>query len=140
MLRVAGETAERLAAQKEQAEELPSGLKILYTEKAEGVKPAEGSKITMNYAGYLENGTLFDSNIEEVAKKYNVWDHRRKDAGGSTLTSLTCGTPMWWSTTRELVKLSATCATAMSRSGWCIFSPTQAGSTGSTCHKVVKRR
>ncbi len=82
MLRIAGETAARLATQKEQAEELPSGLKILYTEKANGAKPAEGSKITMNYAGYLENGTLFDSNIEEVAKKYNVWDHRRKDAGG----------------------------------------------------------
>jgi peptidylprolyl isomerase len=82
MLKIAGETAEQLASQKEQAEELPSGLKILYTQKGEGVKPAEGSKIKMNYAGYLQNGTLFDSNIEEIAKKYNVWDHRRKDAGG----------------------------------------------------------
>lgn len=82
MLKIASESAEKLAAQKEQAEELPSGLKILYTEKAEGVKPAEGSKITMNYAGYLQNGTLFDSNMEEVAKRYMVYDHRRADAGG----------------------------------------------------------
>ena len=82
MLKIAGETAERLAAQKETAEELPSGLKILFTEKGEGVKPAEGSKILMNYAGYLENGTLFDSNLEEIAKKYEVWDQRRADGGG----------------------------------------------------------
>jgi len=82
MMKIAGESAERLATQKEKAEEVPSGLKVLYTEKGDGVKPAEGSKITMNYAGYLQNGTLFDSNLTEVAKKYNVWDHRRADAGG----------------------------------------------------------
>ena len=81
-LKVAGETAERLAAQIEKAEELPSGLKIIYTQKGDGVKPAEGSKILMNYAGYLQNGTLFDSNLEEVAKKYGVYDHRRGDGGG----------------------------------------------------------
>ena len=82
MLKVAGETAEILAAQKEKAEELPSGLKILFTEKGDGVQPAEGTKILMNYAGYLENGTLFDSNLEVVAKRYDVWDHRRADGGG----------------------------------------------------------
>jgi len=82
MLKIASETAEVLATQKEKAEELPSGLKILFTEKGDGVKPAEGTKILMNYAGYLENGTLFDSNIEEVAKRYDVWDHRRADGGG----------------------------------------------------------
>jgi len=82
MLKIASETAEVLATQKEKAEELPSGLKILFTEKGDGVQPAEGTKILMNYAGYLENGTLFDSNIEEVAKRYDVWDHRRADGGG----------------------------------------------------------
>lgn len=64
------------------AEELASGLKVYWNHKGKGVKPAEGSKVMMNYAGYFENGTLFDSNIEEVAKKYDVWDHRRSDGGG----------------------------------------------------------
>lgn len=82
MLKVAGETAERLAAQIETAEEMPSGIKIYFTEKGDGVKPAEGSKILMNYAGYLLNGTLFDSNLKEVAEKYGVFDHRRDDSGG----------------------------------------------------------
>ncbi len=36
----------------------------------------------MNYAGYLKDGSLFDSNLEEIAKKYNTFDHRRADAGG----------------------------------------------------------
>jgi len=81
-LNVASETAKVLATQKEKAEEMPSGIKILFTEKGEGVKPTEGSKIKMNYAGYLTDGSLFDSNREEIAKKYNVYDHRKADGGG----------------------------------------------------------
>ncbi len=82
ILKVASENALRLEKALETAEETPSGLKIVFTEKGDGVKPVEGSKIKMNYAGYLTNGSLFDSNIEEVAKKFNTWDQRRSDGGG----------------------------------------------------------
>lgn len=82
MLKVASETAAVLASDLEKAELMPSGIKVYFNEKGDGVKPAEGSKIKMNYAGYLTNGSLFDSNLEEVAKKYGVWDHRRADGGG----------------------------------------------------------
>ncbi|VAW09897.1 Peptidyl-prolyl cis-trans isomerase [hydrothermal vent metagenome] len=71
-----------LPTQKEKAEELPSGLKILSLKKGEGDKPKIGQKVLVNYAGYLEDGTLFDSNYEEVAKKYNKFDKRRKAGGG----------------------------------------------------------
>ena len=81
-LAIASTTAEVLASDLEKAEEMPSGIKVYFNEKGSGVQPVEGSKIKMNYAGYLANGTLFDSNIEEVAKKYNVWDQRRADGGG----------------------------------------------------------
>ncbi|MFK5982949.1 MAG: peptidylprolyl isomerase [Flavobacteriaceae bacterium] len=81
-LKITSDTAIRLDEMLNKAEEMSSGIKIVFTEKGNGVKPAEGSKITMNYAGYLPNGTLFDSNKEEIAKKYNVWDHRRADGGG----------------------------------------------------------
>ncbi len=81
-LKVASETAAVLASDLAKAEEMPSGIKIYFNEKGDGVKPAEGSKIKMNYAGYLTNGSLFDSNLEEIAKKYDVWDHRRADGGG----------------------------------------------------------
>lgn len=82
LIEVASQQAISLNALMEQAEELPSGLKIYWNQKGKGMKPAEGSKILMNYAGYFANGKLFDSNIEEVAKKYDVWDHRRADGGG----------------------------------------------------------
>lgn len=65
----------------ETAEELPSGLKILFTEKAGGEKPAEGSKILMNYAGYLSNGQMFDTNILETAEQFEAVDEAKKGAG-----------------------------------------------------------
>ena len=34
----------------------------------------------MNYAGYLTDGTMFDSNMLEVAEKFDMVDQRRKDA------------------------------------------------------------
>ncbi len=71
-----------LPAQKEKVEELPSGLKILSLKKGEGGKPKIGQKVLVNYAGYLEDGSLFDSNYEEVARKYNKYDDRRKAGGG----------------------------------------------------------
>ena len=81
-LKNASETVIRLDEVLKNAKVMPSGIKIVFTEKGNGVKPTEGSKITMNYAGYLQNGTLFDSNKEEIAKKHNIWDHRRADGGG----------------------------------------------------------
>jgi len=81
-LKVATDKAQELEILKAKSEETETGLKIVFTEKGNGVKPAEGSKIKMNYAGYLTNGSLFDSNLEKVAKQYGKWDHRRADAGG----------------------------------------------------------
>ena len=71
-----------LPEQKEEAKELPSGLKILTLKQGEGMKPAVGSQVLVYYAGYLEDGELFDSNYEEVATKYNKFDSRRKQGGG----------------------------------------------------------
>lgn len=64
-----------------QADSLPSGLKIYYSEKGEGVQPKEGEKVLVNYAGYLSNGILFDSNILENAEKYETVDEMRRAAG-----------------------------------------------------------
>ncbi|MEX0289544.1 MAG: peptidylprolyl isomerase [Flavobacteriaceae bacterium] len=61
-----------LAKQKEEAEELPSGLRILKINDSQGDKPKLGQKVSVNYAGWLENGTLFDTNLLEVAEKFNV--------------------------------------------------------------------
>ncbi|NAS29845.1 peptidylprolyl isomerase [Flavobacteriaceae bacterium R38] len=68
------------STQKEEAKELPSGLKILFTKEGDGEKPKTGNKVLVNYAGYFTDGNLFDSNIESVAKDHGKFDQRRKDA------------------------------------------------------------
>ncbi|MEM8999815.1 MAG: peptidylprolyl isomerase [Bacteroidota bacterium] len=77
------QASDEFATQKEQAEELPSGLKIFTVSKTtDGQQPKIGQKVNVFYAGYLPNGTLFDSNIAEVAKKYNTYDQKRDQQGG----------------------------------------------------------
>lgn len=71
-----------LPAEKQKATELPSGLKILSLKDGSGDKPNIGQQVLVMYAGYLENGSLFDSNYEEIAIKYNTFDARRKQGGG----------------------------------------------------------
>ncbi|SHJ40420.1 peptidylprolyl isomerase [Pseudozobellia thermophila] len=77
-----GDFVKVLSAEKEEAEELPSGLKMKTLKEGEGPKPKVGQRVLVRYAGYLEDGSLFDSNYEEVASKYNKYDERRKLGGG----------------------------------------------------------
>lgn len=60
----------------------PSGLIHKITQKGSGVKPADGTSVNISYAGYFEDGTLFDSNFEEVAKAYGKYDANRAAQGG----------------------------------------------------------
>lgn len=71
-----------LAEQEPQAKELPSGLKIFTIKEGNGQKPKIGQKVNVYYAGYLSDGSLFDSNYEEVATKYGVFNPARKQGGG----------------------------------------------------------
>lgn len=65
------------------AKQLESGLKIYYLKEApENTKPKIGQSVLVKYAGYFNDGKLFDTNIEEVAKKYNKFNHVRKQMGG----------------------------------------------------------
>ncbi len=74
--------AKELETQKSTAKQLPSGLKILVLNEGEGEKPKIGQKVDVMYSGYLPNGSLFESNYEEIAKKYNAYDERRAQGGG----------------------------------------------------------
>jgi cyclophilin family peptidyl-prolyl cis-trans isomerase len=64
------------------AEVLPSGLKIISITKGSGEKPAIGSQVNVNYAGYFMSGDLFDSNIKEIAEVYGKYDRRRDQMNG----------------------------------------------------------
>lgn len=76
------ENAGRFEELKPEAEELESGLQMHYLKNTDGEKPEAGSKVLVYYAGYLPNGELFDTNIEELANEYGILNQRRKDMGG----------------------------------------------------------
>jgi peptidylprolyl isomerase len=60
----------------------PTGLKYVITKKGSGKKPAVGTNVFIHYAGYLENGSLFDSSIEDVNKTFGKFDPNRAAQNG----------------------------------------------------------
>jgi peptidyl-prolyl cis-trans isomerase A (cyclophilin A) len=59
-----------------------SGLIYQIITKGNGKKPVNGTKVLIHYAGYLENGNVFDTNYEEVAKLYGKLDQNRANNNG----------------------------------------------------------
>ncbi len=80
--KIKAEFASSIEAQKAKAKALDSGLKVLTLESGSGEKPKVGQKVNVMYAGYLMDGTLFDSNYEEIAQKYGMFDIKRQQGGG----------------------------------------------------------
>lgn len=74
--------AERLSSLKEEAEELESGLQITFLEEGDGPKPDENDIVQVFYEGYLTDGTIFDTNREEVAREMGVFDEARMAQNG----------------------------------------------------------
>ncbi|MBF4505861.1 peptidylprolyl isomerase [Flavobacterium sp. JLP] len=68
------------AALKAKATKTNSGLEFVVTEKGSGKKPAIGTQIYIHYAGFLEDGTLFDTSLEDVAKTFGKFDAARAEA------------------------------------------------------------
>ena len=61
-----------------------TGLQYVITKKSGGKKPASGSAIYIHYAGFLENGTLFDSSLEDVSRTFGKFDPSRAAANQYT--------------------------------------------------------
>ncbi len=79
---VIAEKAAYLAQTKATATTTPSGLAYKITQKGTGVKPADGTTFNFNYAGYFEDGTLFDSSYEDVCKANGKYDANRAAQNG----------------------------------------------------------
>ncbi len=79
------------AALKAKATKTSTGLEFVITEKGTGKKPATGTQVYIHYAGFLENGTLFDSSIEEVNKTFGKFDPARAEAHGYQPIPFTAG-------------------------------------------------
>lgn len=50
-----------------------SGLYFIELRKGKGKKIAEGDSVRFNYAAFFVDGRLFDTNIEDTAKYYNLY-------------------------------------------------------------------
>ena len=70
-------------ALKKEAQKMPSGLVIHWNKKTGAQRPAEGTKVLVNYAGFLENnGRLFDTNNAILARDYNMINPQREAQNG----------------------------------------------------------
>ena len=64
---------------KKEAQTLDSGLQLYWDNKGNGQQPVEGTKVMVNYAGYLaSNGQLFDTNKVLIARDFDMVDPQRK--------------------------------------------------------------
>ena len=73
---------EEVKVQEPQAKALPSGVKIFKLVDGKGKQPNHTHQVMVNYAGYLKNGTLFDSNIKEIEEAYGKYNSLREQQGG----------------------------------------------------------
>lgn len=67
------------------------GVKIIYLQKGTLEKPIEDTEVLINYAGFLENGNLFDSNVETIAQTFNQFNIKRKQHNGYQPISMIYG-------------------------------------------------
>ena len=58
--------------QRQKADTLESGLAIYISEKGSDVKPKRSQMVKVNYAGYFEDGELFDSSMKSYAEKWDM--------------------------------------------------------------------
>jgi peptidylprolyl isomerase len=70
------------AAMKAKATTTPTGLQYVITKKSGSKKPAAGTNVFIHYAGFLENGSLFDASIIDVLKTFGKLDESRAAQGG----------------------------------------------------------
>ncbi|WP_445454831.1 peptidylprolyl isomerase [Flavobacterium sp. 25HG05S-40] len=74
--------AKYLSDTKATATETASGLRYKILQNGAGKKPADGANVYISYAGYLEDGSLFDSSIESVNKEFGKFDENRAKQNG----------------------------------------------------------
>lgn len=60
---------------------LPTGLVMLVKEAKNAVKPTQQQNVLINYAGYFEDGKLFDTNLKEIAKQQEMYNEEHDKKG-----------------------------------------------------------
>lgn len=73
-----GKLANYIAKNKLEPKKTNSGLQYIVKEEGSGNKPVVGDTVVVNYTGSLVNGTIFDTNDAELAKKENKFNPMRQ--------------------------------------------------------------
>lgn len=61
---------------------LDTGVIMIYINESNGKKPSSSDRVLINYAGYFEDGRLFDTSWADVAKENNIYNEQRDQQGG----------------------------------------------------------
>ena len=88
---------EEVKVQEPQAKALPSGVKIFKLVDGKGKQPNHTHQVMVNYAGYLKNGPLFDSNVKEIEEAYGKYNSLSEQQGGYQAF------PMHYNTSAQLI-------------------------------------
>lgn len=64
------------------ASKTKSGLVYKIIQKGTGTKPTAGTPILIDYAGYFEDGNLFDSSKADISKQFGKYDPNRAAQNG----------------------------------------------------------
>lgn len=72
-----------LLSGKENAVALPSGLLYSTLKKGEGPGPSVGQKVSVDYAGWLEDGSLIDTSREAIARDFGKYEELLNMHGGT---------------------------------------------------------
>ncbi len=86
------EYADKFAELKAKATKTSSGLSYVIVKEGEGPKPNIGQQVMVDYAGFFENGIMFDSSNEELSKTFGTYDARRAAANQYTPIPFKYGT------------------------------------------------
>lgn len=81
---IKAEKAVEINLLKSEGTKTKSGLIYKIITKGDGKKPKQGTQILVNYAGWLQNGELFDSNREEISLTFGKFDPMRAEQKGYT--------------------------------------------------------
>ncbi|CAM3483913.1 peptidylprolyl isomerase [Flavobacterium longum] len=81
----------QLANVRQTATKTESGLEYKIVKAGSGKKPADGTTVYIHYAGFLEDGSLFDSSYADVSKAFGKYDENRDKQGGYRPFPFTAG-------------------------------------------------
>ena len=62
--------------------EFPTGIVMVFTKDANGEKPNATQKVLVDYAGFFEDGKLFDTSWADVAKANGTYDEQKDKNNG----------------------------------------------------------